>query len=76
MVAGLLIRGAGLAVKGIGKALKNKKVKKFIKNQIKGFKDADKDVSRRFPKGTRKTGTAFVVGAGVGKGTEKKPKKP
>ena len=72
MVAGLLIRGAGLAVKGIGKALKNKKVKKFIKNQIKDFKD----VSRRFPKGTRRTGTAFVVGAGVGKGTEKKPKKP
>jgi len=75
MAIGLLVRGAGLAVKGIGKALKNKKVKKFIKNQIKDFKDADKVVSRRFPKGTRTAGTAFIGGVGIEKATEKAKKR-
>ena len=42
---------------------------------MKEFKDADRVVSRRFPKGTKTAGTAFIGGAGIAKATEKAKKR-
>ena len=45
------------------------------KKQMKEFKDADRVVSRRFPKGYRTAGTAFAGGIGIEKATQKAKKR-
>ena len=66
MVVGLLIRGAGLARRGIGKALKGKKTKDPTKGAASAFVKRKKQLSQK-PKKSQK-GKALKAGAAVGAG--------
>ena len=64
MAVGLLIRGAGAAIKGIGKALKGKKTKDTTKGAASAFVKRRKQLSKK----PRKSQAAKALKAGVAVG--------
>ena len=70
MAVGLLIRGAGAAIKGIGKALKGKKTKDTTKGAASAFVKRRKQLKKKKRKSTNDpaltTGLALTGGASVG----------
>ena len=66
MAVGLLIRGAGAAIKGIGKALKGKKTKDTTKGAASAFVKRRKQLSKK-PKKSQ-AGKALKAGVAVGAG--------
>ena len=62
MAVGLLIRGAGAAIKGIGKALKGKKTKDTTKGAASAFVKRRKQLSKKRKKRKSTNDPALTTG--------------